>query len=762
MKKRFAFIFAALLVCAFSYAGPVDLEVARGKAARFLKDLNGGTILATGQAEYAPARSVKGKVITGDMPAYYVFNAEDGNGYVIVSGEDNTEDILGYSATGSFDMESMPENVKAWLLGYAEQIAMMEDYVVQKRSSSMQYNSEWTAVAPMLTTQWNQGAPYNNECPMDKGNRSVTGCSATAMAQIMKYHEWPQDSVAGISGYVMESSKTTLTALPATIFRWNEMRNYYDVKEKGDAVAELMRYCGQAIKSEYSSGATGAYTADVAYAFQETFDYSQNIEMQSIYHHALSEWEGIIYNELKDARPVYHAGYSMEGGHAFVCDGYDGNGMFHFNWGWGGAYDGYFRLALMNPESGGIGSGSSDGYSAGQEIIIGIQPSAGAERKTRYFVPFSEQIVGTTLFSFFYNPYIEKMTANVGFAIIDENNEIKTVIKNCGAMTLEGTYRQYEYAGVDMDSERHSLAKGTYRIATVCRPRTSSIWKRVGSYQNFFTVEIDARHNIVSMKQSPSYALALVDWKPIGNLVAGATQSVQVTLENKGDEINTMLYLFVGDANATAGASQSRTAILMKKGEVSDYLLTFTPDTAGVYNLWVSDKEDGSPLAHMKVTVKEAPKKASNLTLQSCVVDEDECSVTVKVRNNSTEPYYRSIMAYLFEDLYGTGTYYSTKGIELPGDIDPRTVKTFKFKFEDAESYTQYAIGIYYYATHMATDITALGDAVWFVTGDTPVESIEASTETAKPRLIYRLDGTRVTDIRQGGVYIIDGKKTVR
>ena len=759
MKQRIAFLFATLLISSFAFAGPVDLEMARGKAARFLREINGGRILASSQAEYAPARSIKGKMVSSDVPAYYVFNAEDGNGYVIVSGEDNTDDILGYSATGSFDMESMPENVKAWLAGYAEQIAMMEGYVVQKKNNAMQYSSEWTAVAPMLTTQWNQGAPYNNQCPLDNGNRSVTGCSATAMAQVMKYHEWPKDSIAGVVGYRMESSKTSLPALPATIFRWGDMKDYYNTKDNGDAVAELMRYCGQAIKSEYSSGATGAYTADVAYALQKTFGYSQNIEMKSINYHTLSEWESIIYNELKDGRPVYHAGYSMGGGHAFVCDGYDGNGMFHFNWGWGGAYDGYFKLALMNPESGGIGSGSSDGYSAGQEVIVGIQPSAGEQRNPRYFVPFSEQIVGTTLFSYFYNPYIDKMTANVGFAIIDENNEIQKVLKDCGFKTLEGRYRQYDYVGVDMNTERHSLAQGTYRIATICRQRTTAAWKRVGSYQNFFTVVIDANHNIVSMTQSPSIELSVVDMKPIGNLVAGSVQSVQVTLENKGDELNTMLYLFVGAADATTGTSQSRTAILMKKGEVSDYLLTFTPDSAGVYNLWLSEKEGGPYLANIQVTVKEAPKKASNLALQSCVVDKEECSVTVKVRNNSTEPYYRGIVAILFENLDGSETYYGTKGIELPGDIEPRKTKTFNFHFEGLESYTQYAIGIYYYASHTATQTTALGNTVWFTTGDTPVESILVEKEG--PLVVYRLDGTRVKEAKTSGVYIVDGKKQV-
>ena len=759
MKHRITFLITAILICSIAFAGPVSLEEARGKAARFLLELNGSSVATTAQAEYAPARSVKGRVGVSDVPAYYVFNAEDGNGFVIVSGEDKTDDILGYSDIGSFDLDNMPENAKAWLYGYAEQIAMMENYVVQKQHDVQQRNSQWSAVAPILTTKWGQSSPYNDKCPMHDGRRSVTGCGATAMAQIMKYHEWPQDSVVGVAEYFADALNTVIPALPPTIFRWEEMKDKYVGGENGDAVAELMRYCGQAIESNYTSGLTLSSIFDVFEAFQKTFGYSQNMEFKSMFAHTLSEWEYIIYDELKDGRPVFYSGQSFQGGHAFVCDGYDGNGMFHINWGWSGDCDGYFKLSLMNPDIYYTGTEPTDGYRAYQFIITGIQPSVGEEPKPKYFVPVSGWFDKTTLFSTFANPCIEEMTANVGFAIIDENDEIQKVLEDCGSLTLEGFYE--DSVTISMDMGKHSLPEGTYRIATICRPNDSIAWKRIGSNLDFFVVEFDANHNI-SIGQSPVIDCSAIDCKIIGSLVVGTTQKLQVTLKNEGDELNSMLYLYASSENVQ-DSLHSKTAVLMKEGEVSDYVLTFVPDTVGAYDLWVGLYDIYSNLldsVEMQVIVNEAPKMPSNLTLVSYKVDEEEeFSVTVNIKNNSTEPYYRNIGAELFrKGDYGETLFEGSR--TLPADIAPGQTGTFKFLLGRRKDNTEYALIVYCYVKHTGDEYQVLGD-VRFTTGETAVESIEATTEMSTHVLIYRLDGTRVMDCKQNGVYVVDGKKKI-
>ncbi|MDE5560367.1 MAG: C10 family peptidase, partial [Bacteroidaceae bacterium] len=638
MKQKITLLLFLTLSCIMSWAGPVDLEQARGKAAKFLKELNENARLATETPEYAPARSIKGVQTANTTPAFYVFNAENECGYVIVSGDDNTDDILGYSTNGSFDVDNMPENVRAWMEGYAEQIAMLETYMPQKQTAA-QYNASWTAIAPMITTQWNQSAPYNNQCPKQDGNLCVTGCSATAMAQVMKYHEWPQEATLTIPSYRTNSGNFLVTTLKPTTFNWSGMKDKYSANaEDGDAVAELMRYCGQSIKSDYTSAATSAYTSDVFTALYKYFNYDQNMELRRSAYHTPSEWESLIYNELRANRPVYHTGQSMQGGHAFVCDGYDGNGMFHFNWGWGGSYDGYFNLALMNPGTGGIGSGSADGYSFSQEIIIGIQPPTGEAESIKYFTPSAEQIINKTMFSYFHNTHPESLTANVGFATIDENDNIVKVLKDCGSLTLKGSISESKYVSLNFDSDGITLTQGTYHIATICRPKGTTQWKRVGTANKFFIVTVDGNGKVSNISQSPITDIEVTDWQCTGNLVAGMSQNVKFNIKNNGDEVFGALYLFASQTE-NMGSAQSRVAVLLKKGEEDEVNLAFTPETEGTYTLLVNDKDNSdSYIAKMEVTVKAAPTRPSNLSIISCIIDKNAVSAKIRIRNTSSQP----------------------------------------------------------------------------------------------------------------------------
>lgn len=757
MKQRFTLFLSMAMACSFALAGPIGLEQARGKAAKFMKERIGGAVLANEIPEYAPARSLKGATAPDETPAYYIFNAEDERGYVIISGDDKTDEILGYSTHGSFDAENMPENVKAWLQSYTEQIAMLETYVPQQNIE--QNTTQWPAIYPLVRTQWNQGEPYNAKCPLHNGYRSVTGCTATAMAQVMKYHEWPQTATPKIPSYITTSENIRVSTLPSTTFDWNEMKNTYSSNDNGDAVAELMRYCGQSIESDYSEYSTGAYTSDVVNALTKYFDYDQNIEQKYLFFYTLSEWESIIYNELKASRPVYHAGVSMEGGHAFICDGYDGDGMFHFNWGWGGSYDGYYKLALMNPETGGIGSGSSDGYSYGQEIVIGIQPNTGNAPAPKYFEPYSEQVIGTSMFSFFYNTHAETLTANVGFATIDEDNNIIKVIKDCGPMTLEGNLSNYDYIGLDIAADGLRLAPGVHRIATVCRANGTSTWKRVGSYQNFFEVTTSTLGTVTNIVQHPTINVNFTDWKAVGNNVEGVQQDFIVSLENTGDEVYTPLYLFASKTNIK-GKAKSRATILMKKNEVTDLYLSFTPTSSGVYNLWLSQSEKGEDhIAKTTVTIKPAPVLPSNLTMLSCVPDKNKVSANVRIKNNSSEGYYRGIVAILFEKIDDSNYLHATEVQELPGNINAGTTKTFNFQFHGANSYNQCALLIGYYQNHSDQNYTQLGNYIYFTTGETPVESIQGTSDKESP--IYRIDGIKVNGEQVNGLHIIQGKKLI-
>ena len=758
MKQRFTSFLLMTLLCVMAFAGPVGLEQAKGKAAKFFMELNGSTISASATPEYAPARSINGIKTGEETPAYYIFNAENESGYVIISGDDQTDEILGYSTNSSFDIENMPANVKAWLDGYAEQIAMMENYIPQQHANA-QYSAQWTAIAPLITTKWDQSAPYNNSCPKHYEDRSVTGCTATAMAQVMKYHEWPQGTTSKIPGYTTATTKLQLPELSSTTFKWHEMKDTYRASENGDAVAELMLYCGQAIKSDYSRLSTGAYPGDVATTLPLYFGYDQNIEMKELQFYSISEWEEMIYDELKAKRPVFHAGYSMGGGHAFVCDGYDGNGMFHFNWGWGGSFDGYYKLALMNPGVGGIGSGSADGYSYGQQIIIGIQPPTGLPAKPRYLTPYYEAIQNnTTMYSAFFNMNAQSLKAYVGFGIVDENNNLNRVLIATNLITVAAN----SGVAITMDITRDNikLSKGTYRIATVCKADGTSEWKRVGSRQKYFIVEIGSNGEVLSVQQAPIVE-ADYTWECTGNLVAQMKQEVKLTFSNKGDDLSTTIYLFASPTT-TMGSAQSRTPIHIKKNETLDFILTFTPETYGTWNLWLAtDSEGKNVLSSKKVNIKAAPTKQSNLTLISCVPDVNKVSAEVKIKNNSTETYYRGIVAVLYENLYNDDLLYSTEILEVKGDIASGQTKTFNIQFHGANSNNQCAIYIGYYKNHTDASYTQLGNFIHFTTGETPVENIEATHIIENDAQIYRIDGSKVNNTKQKGVYISKGKKII-
>ena len=757
MKQRFTLIILHLLLSCVAFAGPVDLEQAKGKAAKFMKMLGNDAPLVIDAPAYAPARTIRGIQTSNPTPAFYVFNAEHGAGYVIISGEDKTDEVLGYATSGNFDMDNMPSNVQAWLQGYAEQIALMDQYTPQPNKT--QSSTQWAPIAPLVKTQWDQGSPYNAQCPLYGEQRSVTGCTATAMAQVMKYHEWPQEATAQIPAY--QSSTTGLMPkLSATTFKWSEMKNTYKSSDKADAVAELMLYCGQALKSEYTSMATGAFSSDVAEALTKYFNYDKNIEQKNISFYTISEWEEMIYNELKEKRPVFHAGYSMGGGHAFVCDGYDGNGMFHFNWGWSGSYDGYFKLALLVPEGGGIGSGSAEGYSAHQEITIGIQPPTGKAAITRYFVPHDEQIIDNTMFSFFSNPHYASNSNYVGFGIIDENNQFVKLVKSGGEMTLKPKYQESKYIGVNIATDNIKLDEGTHRIATVCRTRTSTRWKRVGSAQKYFEVKVNSLGNVTEIIQHPIIQVALTDMRNVGNQVQGVNQTLVINLENQGDEYQGFLYLFASPTD-DMGEALSRAPIFLKRNESTEIYLNYTPETDGTYTLWVTKDQAGkNVLTKTTIDIKKAPTTAANLSLISCSINKSEIDATVRIRNAGTQPYYREIIGMILENLYDDGYLYATQSAVLPGDIEARNTKTFNFDF-DAESYNQCAIGIFYYKKHTDTNYVQLGNYQHFVSEETPVESIEG-TIIQPVGDIYRLDGTKVDLSQIKGIVIQNGKKVLK
>lgn len=326
---------------------------------------------------------------------FYIFSSE--SSFVIVAADDRVKPIIGYSDTNPFVIREDMTNVAYWLDKVNNEIQYVIDNNIE---ATAEIENEWktlvngnkpnpkhrASVDALLTTLWNQSAPFNNMCPLYGSERTVTGCAATAMAMVMKYWNWPKTGT-GSKSYAEPTFGTLSVDFSSTTYDWENMKDNYNstyTSTEANAVATLMYHCGVSIEMQYgtsSSGGSGAYPDEVQNALTTYFDYNTATiknatkDYNGYTYYSDSEWMSLLKSELDEERPVLYSGWDTEnGGHSFVCDGYDSNDNFHFNWGWGGYCDGYFEIGTLNPGTGGIGSGSGV-YSEQNFIIYGVEPN---------------------------------------------------------------------------------------------------------------------------------------------------------------------------------------------------------------------------------------------------------------------------------------------------------------------------------------------------------------------------------------------------
>lgn len=413
MRKLFLGL-AALMLSMTVLAERVSQEDAALVANNFMNV--GNTVSGV---QKAPAKKmVLKKAATASENQYYVYENANGEGWVMVAANDVAHPILAYSNTGTFRTDNQPANLKVWLRGYDRQItraAQDENYVANE-----QVQNEWktlrkganpvktaVVVSPLIKTGWDQGSPYWNLCPQKSGSRCYTGCVATAMAQVMNYHQWPKQGTGSHS--IKFNSNTYTVNFGTTTYDWDNMLDRYDsgtpTTAQKNAVATLMYHCGVAVDMQYGTadeGGSGAYTIDyngywssqgtmcAETALTQFFGYKSSTikgyyrdgspedEMRSW---TKAEWIAMLKEELDAQRPIMYAGAGYEDpsdpntgyGHSFVCDGYDSSDKFHFNWGWSNSCDGYYDVDALEPSEPGSGGGNGE-YNLEQDVIIGIVP----------------------------------------------------------------------------------------------------------------------------------------------------------------------------------------------------------------------------------------------------------------------------------------------------------------------------------------------------------------------------------------------------
>ena len=371
-------LLAFVLSVPTAVAETITLEQARQRAAEFMAQQNDRRQL-TAVVNRTKLMSRK-RAAQKTADEYYVFNKGTREGYVIVSGDDRTVPVLGYCDQGEFDYEQLPPAMQDWIEDYARQIR-----AIRAGAPVLKLPANHPRVETFMDCKWSQGSPYNNLCPLDAGSRSVTGCVATAMAQILYYNREKSvtETTADIPGYTTATKNINVAGIAAGApIDWANMKDTYNsaTELQKRAVAQLMLYCGVAVEMDYTNGSSGAQIYRVADACKKYFGYGNSVKYIESFR-SEDEMDQIVYSELAAGRPVYLGGYTGDWsvGHAFLTCGYE-NQRYWINWGWGGQSDGYYYLTNLTPGDGqGIG-GSSDGYNSGKTCIIGFEPENFGEK----------------------------------------------------------------------------------------------------------------------------------------------------------------------------------------------------------------------------------------------------------------------------------------------------------------------------------------------------------------------------------------------
>lgn len=762
MRKRLHILLALFTVALTVMAGPISTDEALAKA-RAIAAGRGKTVADAGRPAYKAPR--KGAVADG--ASYYVFNFADtgstadgrGSGFVIIAGDDAVTaggGLLGMADSGTFDSSSMPANFSDWLDLCAAEVEAVA------AGAPAYAPAVHAGIEPLISTKWNQEAPYNNLMPtytwQGTTRHYYTGCTITAMAQVMNYHRWPQAQTTDIPEHGGQA------ALATTTFDWDNMKDIYggaDTEAEETAVATLMRYCAQGTKAVCEYYGTAAALQDAAYALKKYFGYGRSATHVTRSMYSIDQWDALIYGELSAGRPVVYAGASSSVGHAFVCDGYR-DGLYHINWGWGGYCDGYFRLSVLNPSGSGIGgSTTEDGYSMSQEAIVGIQPSTadGSNETGGQTLVSTSLSVSASYIAFNYINSGSACTFDFGAEAADASGR-KTLLWSYSGQVFPA------YTGINEWGDflsRYNLAAGTYTIYPVCRESGRNEWKRCSGPSLYAEATVSADGQI-TVVEHPVAGLEATAFTMAGNSIATATQEVQVTVKNSGDEVYGTLYLMVKTPAGSKYEQAGMTGIAIEAGGEETVSLFFTPATAGTYGLMVIADNGSSQatIGQTSVAITEAPTEKSDIRLRRdmALVTDMPNTIIASVVNSGTETYLRPLVARLFTDAKdGTGLYRWVEDAVAYQPLEPGATQTFTFTFTNLIEGGAYLVELLSYEYFSDTEPgNSLGYK--YFTGPTGIDGVKADAGT-DDEPYYTLTGRRIAKPTQKGVYIHRGKKVV-
>jgi len=722
MKHRLGW--CLLLVPAALAAEPVGRQDAQATARDFLA--------AKGlemRVESMPYRAPR-KGASAGSAAYYVFNAADGQGYVIVSGDDRTEPVLGYVEQGSFHADSIPENMRSWLQQYADEIqsldgswpAVTEEAASRVRARRMQKARH--SVPVLLSTKWNQGNPYNLNCPEyyradgSMSEHAVTGCVATAFAQVMAFHRYPSATANTIPALTNtykldDGSSKTLTRsaiIRGTKIDWDNILNQYkgdETDEQKQAVATLMRLCGQTVSMHYA-GSSAATTDLCRMAAVKYFGYDESCEWLLRSWVTTDEWVDRLYEELAAGYPLLTSGHTTSGGHAFVLDGYDAEtGLFHVNWGWGGGSDGWFVVSSLNPgDNSGIGSSSgSDGYSMGNGVLMHLRlpDSETDDDQGGMTVYGSVTCTGTGVRLSYWNLTGVANSFDTGLAVFDDTDGSVSLIEGTSS-TLTVGKNGYVTLTKDLNGK---LSEGVYKVVPASKTTSNKVWhSMLPGRRKYIRATVNA-----SGVPSLDYVTPNVDFTVdtivfAGNRVVNTNQEVQVTFRNRGDDIYHTVSLYIDHDGTSEKACN--TALNLAVGGTATVSFYCKPTEVGAWTVRVCSTdgltEYGS--AVMEVFSKAEAAQDYNLTVSSvkmtnCADKSATSSIpvlgnlltgTVTVKNIGTMDYGEKLRIQIWRQAgVGSGTYSTSSFKVVQTDIPAGKSVSIPFTFDNL------SLGLNYY-----------------------------------------------------------------
>ncbi|MBO4427040.1 MAG: C10 family peptidase [Bacteroidales bacterium] len=479
--KRIIALLAILLIALQASATPVSESAAKSLAEKFLQSPSAAKLAHKGlvPSQTVGVKRLALKASAASNPAYYVFNF-DGGGWVIVSGEDSVEPVIGYSTTGKFSLEGAPSNIRWWMEGRASEIGAIRSGIASPKAAVRKSwknprtgKNDNNYVVKYNTAQWNQEEPYNDECPEVGGKTAVSGCVATAGAIVARHFCWPDAGVGTTEAYSYTSDDTHAKVnIPAVTlgrsYDWNNMLLSYGnsyTPAQGAAVAALMVDIGKASMMAYNYDAgSGTFDQCLLLAFQKHFKYNKQAYVAFRASYTDEQWIDMLKQNLANVGPMVYGGADSEGGHEFVFDGYDADNYFSVNWGWGGSDNGKFLIDALTIES------MNWTFSEGHSSIFNLEPDRNgttAYRDQILLTKYNDTYKGlyTTTTSFnqnqsftmkvyaYYNNATMPFNGKLYIAVYDKNGNWKENVSSAKTVSnLENAYISYvrgDYNGAD-------------------------------------------------------------------------------------------------------------------------------------------------------------------------------------------------------------------------------------------------------------------------------------------------------------------------